>query len=166
MASTTVYYRCKGATPFGELRWDGVVSTGRVLLIAGEGSAWGARIASHLGDLGFSPMCVIDANEAWRALARESFDVIIVEATGDLAEGCLACRALRPRFGVPIVVLGSKNDARARLNSYRAGADVYMAAPFDMLELVARISGIVRRSRRPAGVDSSWTSRGHALPAG
>ena len=165
MAATNVYYMCKGATPFGALRWDGIVSTGQILLVAGEGSLWGARIAAHLGELGFRLLCVVDANEAWRSLARDNYDAIIVEATGDFAEGCLACRALRPRFGVPMVLLGSRNDSRTRLNSYRAGADVYMAAPIDLLELVARLSGIVRRGRRPAGQDS-WSSQERALAAG
>lgn len=109
---------------------------------------------THLGELGFRLTCAEDINEAWRILARDSYDAIIVEATADFAEGCLACRSLRPRFGVPMVLLGSRNDPRTRLNSYRAGADVYMGAPFDFMELVARLSGIVRRSRRPAIADA------------
>lgn len=110
----------------------------------GEGAPLTRSIASGLSALGYATAVVPDANEAWRALAKTNYDVVILEVT-DVAEGCLASRILR-RWRVPIVVISHSPDPRAEISSYQAGADLFLKAPCDIQELAARLEGLIRRA--------------------
>ena len=59
-----------------------------------------------------------------------------------------ACRAIRQAsLNVPLIVLGPKNQPKAKVKLLELGADDYVEEPFDNLELVARLHAAIRRSR-------------------
>jgi two-component system phosphate regulon response regulator PhoB len=62
-------------------------------------------------------------------------------------ELCRQLRARRETVTLPIIMLSARRDESERLRGLATGADDYMVKPFSMLELLARIKAILRRSR-------------------
>jgi DNA-binding response OmpR family regulator len=72
-------------------------------------------------------------------------------------DGLAVCRALRgapdPRLRtVPVLMLSARADETDKVGGLEAGADDYLTKPFAMRELQARVSALLRRSRRGAEV--------------
>lgn len=64
-------------------------------------------------------------------------------------------RTIRQESQVPVLILTSKNEVTDRLAGYEAGADDYLAKPFEPRELVLRIQAILRRMPNPWALMSS-----------
>ena len=131
----------------------------RILLLAQGSCASIPEVAARLRESGYETTTLFDANEAWRLLAKQPYDVVAIEVSGDrIEEGWLVCRLLRRRSGSPIIILGLSHDKEAALNYYRAGADVYLAIPFEMQEFFARLYGLFQWERRRAKASTSSVS--------
>ncbi len=91
--------------------------------------------------------CAADAREQ---LAKNNYDVIILDWELPDSTGIEICREFRARGGVaPVLLLtgkGRTSDKEAGLDS---GADDYLTKPFVFLELKARLRALVRRADRP-----------------
>jgi DNA-binding response OmpR family regulator len=66
-------------------------------------------------------------------------------------DGFDVCRKLRERSGVPIVMLTARDEEPDRVAGLEVGADDYVTKPFSPRELVARVSGMLRRARGTTG---------------
>jgi two-component system response regulator RegX3 len=64
--------------------------------------------------------------------------------------GFTACRAIRRRSPIPVLMLTARGAESDRLEGFQAGADDYLPKPFSVHELVARIRAILRRTRGAA----------------
>lgn len=87
------------------------------------------------------------ARERMRALA---FDLIVMDVMMPGETGMELTRSLRKIGDVPILMLTAVGDADARIEGLEAGADDYLAKPFEPRELVLRIQSILRRSAAAA----------------
>jgi two-component system, OmpR family, response regulator MprA len=61
-------------------------------------------------------------------------------------DGLTACRAIRARSGVPILMLTALDGTDDHVGGLEAGADDYLAKPFAVAELIARVRALLRRS--------------------
>jgi two-component system alkaline phosphatase synthesis response regulator PhoP len=88
-----------------------------------------------------------DGISALERASNESFDVILLDVMLPGANGFDVCRDLRNR-GVltPIIMLTARGQVADKVVGLKLGADDYVAKPFDMMELVARIEAQIRRS--------------------
>jgi DNA-binding response OmpR family regulator len=76
------------------------------------------------------------------------FDVLLLDWMLPDVEGIVLCRALRKAGSeVPIIFLTARQGVAAEVRCLDEGADDYIAKPFDMEQLVARIKAVARRSR-------------------
>src|SRR3954468_8078204 len=75
------------------------------------------------------------------------YDVLLLDWMLPEMDGITVCRRLRA-LGVtsPVLMLTARGDVRDRIDGLDAGADDYLAKPFDLDELLARIRALVRRS--------------------
>jgi two-component system OmpR family response regulator len=81
----------------------------------------------------------------WMAAATP-YDVIVLDVMLPGADGFEVCRRLRERgHGTPILMLTARGAVRDRVTGLEAGADDYMAKPFVVDELVARLRALARR---------------------
>ena len=78
-------------------------------------------------------------------------DLVLMDLILPDIDGLLLCSQLRARTSAPIVVLSGSKRHRDRVLSLRLGADDFIAKPFDLNELVARVAAVLRRSAAPAG---------------
>jgi two-component system phosphate regulon response regulator OmpR len=85
-----------------------------------------------------------------RALARELYDLIVLDLMMPGEDGLSICRRLRgDRNEVAIIMLTAKGDEVDRIVGLELGADDYLPKPFNPRELVARIHAVLRRRAAP-----------------
>ncbi len=104
----------------------------------------------YLTGQGFSVRGVADGNEMNRWLARERYDLMVLDLMMPGEDGLSICRRLRGLGNnVPIIMLTAKGDDVDRIVGLEVGADDYLPKPFNPRELVARIQAIMRRVPPP-----------------
>ena len=100
----------------------------------------------YLTEQGFAVATVSDTAGMDKMLARERFDLIVLDLMMPGEDGLAACRRLRgTRNTIPIIMLTAKGDEVDRILGLEMGADDYLPKPFNPRELVARINAVLRR---------------------
>ncbi|MFB9733564.1 response regulator transcription factor [Streptomyces thermocoprophilus] len=80
-------------------------------------------------------------------------DVVLLDLGLPDMDGIDVCRGIRQVSDVPIVILSARGEEADRVLGLELGADDYLAKPFSVRELVARVRAVTRRSQRaPAPV--------------
>src|SRR5688572_32844882 len=86
-----------------------------------------------------------------KQLARDRYDLVVLDLMLPGEDGLSICRRLRAQQGAPaIIMLTAKGDDVDRIVGLEMGADDYLPKPFNPRELLARIVAALRR-RVPAG---------------
>jgi two-component system phosphate regulon response regulator OmpR len=120
----------------------------------------------YLSEQGFAVKSVPDAPAMDRLLARERFDLLILDLMLPGEDGLSICRRLRAASPDPaLVMLTAKGDEVDRIVGLEMGADDYLPKPFNPRELVARINAVLRR-RAPAAPPGSPAAAGEPLRFG
>ena len=83
---------------------------------------------------------------------REHPDLLILDVMLPRLDGFSVCRILRQESDIPILMLTARQDEVDRIAGLELGADDYVAKPFSLGELLARVRAIMRRTdRQPTG---------------
>ncbi len=90
-----------------------------------------------------------DAAHARRLLGGLDFDLIVLDVMMPGEDGISLTRAIRERHDCPILLLTARGEATDRIRGLEAGADDYLAKPFEPKELLLRIAAILRRVPQP-----------------
>lgn len=98
---------------------------------------------------GFLVSAARDAGHARRILSGLDFDMIILDVMMPGEDGMDLTRHLRETRSTPILLLTAKGDTEDRIKGLEAGADDYLAKPFEPKELLLRINAILRRAPAP-----------------
>ena len=94
---------------------------------------------------GFLVTSARDAAHARRVLSGLDFDLIVTDVMMPGEDGVSLTRALRETHTTPILLLTAKGKTEHRIVGLEAGADDYLAKPFEPKELLLRINAILRR---------------------
>ncbi|ORT99938.1 Phosphate regulon transcriptional regulatory protein PhoB (SphR) [Anaerovibrio sp. JC8] len=97
---------------------------------------------------GFATMRAPDGLEALTLLMKQP-DLIVLDIMMPHLDGKEVCRRIRQISQVPIIMLTALDEEADKLESLDLGADDYIAKPFSMRELVARIRAVLRRASGP-----------------
>ncbi len=116
----------------------------RVLVVEDEESFIDA-LTVGLGREGFAVEIARDGLQALAVVARESFDVILLDLMLPKMSGLDVCRAIRARSEVPIIIVSAKGEEVDMVLMLEIGADDYVTKPYRLRELVARIRAVLRR---------------------
>jgi len=115
------------------------------LLIVDDDERIRGLLQKFLIRAGFFVSAARDAAHARRLLAGLDFDLIVLDVMMPGEDGIALTRSLRQTLTVPILVLTAKGDTGDRISGLEAGADDYLANPFEPKELLLRINAILRR---------------------
>ncbi len=94
---------------------------------------------------GFLVSTARDAAHARRVLAGLEFDLIVMDVMMPGEDGVSLTRSLRDTITTPILLLTARGETEHRIAGLEAGADDYLAKPFEPKELLLRINAILRR---------------------
>jgi DNA-binding response OmpR family regulator len=87
------------------------------------------------------------------AVRKRPPDLIVLDLMLPELDGFRVLRALREeRRQVPVLILTAKGEEADKVRGLRLGADDYVTKPFGLLELLARVEALLRRSRSSTGV--------------
>lgn len=102
-----------------------------------------------LEDKGFIVRIAHDATQMDRLLEREIFSLIVLDYMLPGEDGIQICERLRQQnVETPIIMLTARGGESDRIDGLNAGADDYLAKPFNPNELLARIRAVLRRQVR------------------
>jgi DNA-binding response OmpR family regulator len=91
-----------------------------------------------------------DGPTALAAVAETDFDLVILDLMLPGMQGETVLAELREQGDVPVLISSAKRSDAERIAGLRAGADDYLAKPFNPHELTARVAAILRRTRGAA----------------
>lgn len=109
------------------------------LLVVEDDPSIGATLVRGLRSAGFAVQLVTTGELAMQTIAHEQVDLVLLDLNLPDLPGFDILEALRTRFTAPVIVLTARTELRDRLRAFDLGAVDYLAKPFWMEELVARI---------------------------
>jgi two-component system, OmpR family, response regulator len=125
-----------------------VENPARILIVEDEQSLRDLLVAA-LQREGWEVHAVGDANAGEDAVERFSPDVAILDIRlGDGPDGLTLARRIRQRSDLPFLFLTDRTGVEDRLAGFESGADDYLAKPFILAELLARLRVVLRRRGR------------------
>jgi two-component system KDP operon response regulator KdpE len=117
----------------------------RQILVVDDDSPVRRTLGVVLGANGFDVCGVADGQAALECLAREEFDLVILDLMLPDLAGVEVCKRLRTWNRVPVVVLSAIGEEAMKIDALHAGADDYVTKPFSAPELMARVRSNIRR---------------------
>ncbi len=118
----------------------------RQALIVEDDRDIAALVAMHLADIDCMSKIIDNGTKAVSVFKNGSFDLVILDLMLPGLDGLSVCREIRARPGyVPILMLTAKSSEFDRVLGLEVGADDYLAKPFSIRELQARIKALFRR---------------------
>ena len=93
---------------------------------------------------GYECVTAYDGIAAANLIEKESFDLILLDIMLPGIDGFELMEYIRST-GIPVIFLTAKNAVSDRVKGLRMGAEDYMVKPFHILELMARVEGVLRR---------------------
>ena len=122
------------------------VAEGEKILIVDDDERLRRLLERFLTEQGFRVRGVENAEQMDRMLARELFNLVVLDLMMPGEDGLSVCRRLREGNNqIPIIMLTAKGDEASRIQGLELGADDYLAKPFNPRELLARIKAVLRR---------------------
>ncbi|MGI3222645.1 response regulator transcription factor [Streptomyces sp. GTA36] len=116
----------------------------RLLLIEDDDRIAGP-LTEGLGRYGFT-VNRVRTGAAGLADAADAPDLVLLDLGLPDMDGLDVCRSLRARSPIPIIMITARGEEADRVAGLELGADDYMAKPFGVRELVARIRAVTRRT--------------------
>ncbi len=116
------------------------------ILLAEDDSVLADGLTRSLRQSGYVTDCVSNGQEADSALSTQDFDLLILDLDLPRMPGLEVLRRLRARDSrVPVLILTANDSVEQRVKGLDLGADDYMAKPFSLQELEARVRALTRR---------------------
>ncbi|MBH5328086.1 response regulator [Eikenella sp. S3360] len=89
------------------------------------------------------------AGQARQLLAREHFDLLLLDVGLPDTDGFEFLKTLRPQYAQPVIMLTAQDEETDRILGLELGADDYIGKPFSPRELAARVKAVLRRTQTP-----------------
>ncbi|MGN7165455.1 response regulator transcription factor [Paenibacillus cellulositrophicus] len=105
-------------------------------------------IIAYLKKEGFEAHEAAAGESAWKELANQPFDLVLLDLMLPDMNGEELCQKIRTAYPTPIIMLTAKSSMSHRIHGLSVGADDYMVKPFDPQELIARIRTVLRRTNQ------------------
>ena len=108
-------------------------------------------IARNIELVGHSYIQAFDGAEAVKAATENRLDLILLDI---MLPGMDGFEVMKEIPKTPVIFITAKNGLEHKLNGLSLGADDYIVKPFEMLEMLARIEAVLRRTKKSISVFS------------
>lgn len=120
------------------------------LLIVDDDRRIRSLLSRFLSERAFRVSVAKDAAEARKILSGLDFDLLVVDVMMPGESGLDLVRSLSAVRETPILMLTARSETEERIEGLEAGAEDYLAKPFDPRELLLRINNILKRGGPPS----------------
>lgn len=111
-------------------------------------------LSRSLSAAGYEVTAVRTGHDAVERFSESEPQILILDIGLPDSDGRDVCQALRARgVDAPVIFLTARGALTDRLSGFSAGGDDYMTKPFELAELLARVSALARRAPAPARED-------------
>jgi DNA-binding response OmpR family regulator len=118
------------------------------VLVVDDDSGVREMLDEYLTDQGFESVVVGSAAAAREQLAQQAPAVVLLDIGLPGEDGLSLARHIRERFDIGIIMVSGAGETVDRIVGLEVGADDYLAKPFDLRELRARLRSVLRRYQR------------------
>lgn len=115
------------------------------ILVVDDDERLRSLLFRYLSENGFLVTTAVDAKDAREKLSVLAFDMLIVDVMMPGEDGLSLTRSLKQDSAVPVLLLTALGETSERISGLEAGADDYLAKPFEPRELLLRLNAILRR---------------------
>lgn len=119
----------------------------RILFIEDDQSI-SEMVKSYLVKEGFSVTAADNGEEGIAQFLNDSFDLVILDIMMPKLDGLEVMRRIRERSPIPILIMSAKDSDVEKAVGLGLGADDYIAKPFSLIEVAARVKAAIRRATR------------------
>ena len=116
------------------------------ILIVDDDAALRATLADFLANEGYATEQAGNVDAARSALAVAEPDLLLLDINMPGGDGLTLAGELRTRTTLPIIILSGKGSMVDKVVGLEVGADDYLAKPFELRELLARVRAVLRRA--------------------
>lgn len=114
-------------------------------------------VGIYLKNEGYNICKAVNGQEALQCLSDMQIDLAILDVMMADMDGIALCMEIRKKSNIPIIMLSAKDQDMDKVIGLSAGADDYLAKPFNSVELVARVKAQLRRfndfnERKPSSI--------------
>jgi two-component system OmpR family response regulator len=121
------------------------------VLVVEDDALLGERLKKDLGHAGFAVDLADNGVDAEHMGDEEPYDVVVLDLGLPQRSGLEVLRNWRQRGNrVPVIILTARDAWHEKVEGFKAGADDYLAKPFHVEELLARINALIRRGHGQA----------------
>lgn len=127
------------------------VSFLKKVVVGEDNDAIAHLVEATLGDAGFLCLRARNGEEALLLTRTEMPDLLVLDVLMPRLDGIQAVKKLKAdpvHSRVPVLMLTALSSTEDKIRGLEAGADDYLAKPFDLRELLARVRALIRQSRR------------------
>ena len=115
------------------------------ILIVEDEAAINELVKRNLQLVGHQCTSVFDGKAAVSEIRRQSYDLMILDI---MLPGLDGFEVIKQSNKTPTIFLTAKNSLPDRIKGFSMGADDYLTKPFEMLELLARVEAVLRRTQK------------------
>jgi two-component system, OmpR family, response regulator len=131
------------------------MATGKVLIVEDDPELRSV-LSRSLREEGFEVDTVASGGDVLARTEKSLPDIFVIDIGLPDADGRDVCQALRARgIETPVLFLTARDAVVDRVAGFDAGGDDYVAKPFALVELVARIQALLRRARGSAAFEAA-----------
>jgi two-component system OmpR family response regulator len=126
------------------------------ILVVEDDEVLGERLKKDLGHAGFAVDTADNGVDAEFMGDEEPYDVVVLDLGLPQRPGLNVLQNWRKRGNrVPVIILTARDAWHEKVEGFKAGADDYLAKPFHVEELLARINALIRRGHGQTGGELS-----------
>jgi len=142
----------------------------RRALVVEDEPAIRALLELHLTSAGFAVETAAEGTSALRLLQERPFELVVLDVMLPGVDGVSICQRTRaggPNAAAAILMVTARTTEADKVRGLESGADDYIAKPFGVRELLARVTAVTRRhARRDEAAEAVTTGEGQALVRG
>ena len=116
------------------------------ILVIDDDHGVSESIKNYFENEGYEVKVASDGSEGISYFKMYEPDIVLLDIMLPKKDGWQVCREIREISSRPIIMISAKNEVFDKVLGLELGADDYVAKPFDMKELSARIKAVLRRS--------------------
>ncbi len=122
----------------------------KTILVADDEVRMRRVVRDYLQIKGYAVLEAGDGIEALEILSRRDVDLVLLDVMMPRMDGFETCRHIRQTSSVPVIMLTARSEEEDELQGFQLGVDEYIAKPFSLKVLLARIEAVLRRGQPQA----------------